>query len=66
MSRPKNSEALSAMNLFERQCYHWGWADNEERIIKLLESQLGAYESRSVTMDDGLKCAIALIKGEQK
>lgn len=39
MSNPDNSAARNTMNEFERQCYDWGWADAEERIIKLLEEQ---------------------------
>jgi len=35
MSKP-NSAARNTMSEFERQCYDWGWADAEERIIKLL------------------------------
>jgi len=39
MSNPDNSAARNTMSEFERQCYDWGWADAEERIIKLLETQ---------------------------
>jgi hypothetical protein len=39
MSNPDNGAARNTMSEFERQCYDWGWADAEERIIKLLEEQ---------------------------
>jgi len=39
MSNPDNNAARNTMSEFERQCYDWGWADAEERIIKLLETQ---------------------------
>jgi hypothetical protein len=37
VSKPKNSAARNAMRPFERQCYDWGWADNEERILRLIQ-----------------------------
>ena len=37
MSNPDNTAARNTMSEFERQCYDWGWADAEERIIKLIE-----------------------------
>jgi hypothetical protein len=38
VSAPKNGAARNAMRPFERQCYDWGWADNEQRIVELIES----------------------------
>ena len=53
--------------LRDRAAYSQGVKDTEERIIKKLESQLGAYgDTPDVTPDFGLQVAIALIKGEQK
>ena len=37
MSNPDNGAARNTMSEFERQCYDWGWADAEERIIELLK-----------------------------
>jgi len=37
MSNPDNGAARNTMSEFERQCYDWGWADAEERIIKLIK-----------------------------
>jgi hypothetical protein len=64
------------MSEFERQCYDWGWADSEERIIKLLEehqpSELGrelgiypctcGYDSPEI---DLTQHHIALIEGKK-
>jgi hypothetical protein len=38
ISRPTNSAARNAMRPFERQCYDWGWGDNEQRIVELIEN----------------------------
>jgi len=37
MSNPDNGAARNTMSEFERQCYDWGWADAEVRIIKLIK-----------------------------
>jgi len=67
MSNPDNGAARNTMSEFERQCYDWGWADAEERIIKLLEENahteeflsVGFYEPEPIIY---LNTAIALIK----
>jgi hypothetical protein len=38
VSAPKNGAARNAMSPFERQCYDWGWGDNEQRIIELIDN----------------------------
>jgi hypothetical protein len=44
-----------------------GIIQEKERIINLLETAaLNAYDDGPVTMNDGIKACIALIKGEQK
>jgi len=74
MSKPTNSAARNAMNDWERQCYDWGWADAEERIIELLESKLQYVEWEGLfTLDEygdydirvNVPTLIALIKGEK-
>ena len=60
MSTPTNGAARNTMSEFERQCYDWGWQDNEDRIIKILES---------IRVGDnwiGRDYAIELIKGDNK
>jgi hypothetical protein len=70
MSKPINSAARNQMSEFERQCYDWGWADSEERIIKLLEKHspidiYGGIYCRGCDENDYKKHLIALIKGEK-
>jgi hypothetical protein len=71
MSTPTNGAARNAMSEFERQCYDWGWEDNEERIIKLLEKEISEWLSHDGTCDCRIrgeegKRLLALIKGENK
>jgi hypothetical protein len=55
------------MSDFERQCYDWGWQDNEERIIKLLEAKYATYPVEKWLDKKALILTlIALIKGESK
>jgi hypothetical protein len=70
MSKPTNSAARNQMSEFERQCYDWGWADSEERIIKLLESRkqheaLASIDQSAYRMNLMLDLTIALIKGKK-
>lgn len=70
MSKFTNSAARNQMSEFERQCYDWGWAAAEERIIKLLEEHLECRHAFDGTADacphiDG-KLFIALIEGESR
>ena len=66
MSKPTNSAARNQMSEFERQCYDWGWADSEERIIKLLEARcLWLVHHDRLAEADELRLQIALIKAEK-
>ena len=68
MSKPLNGAARNTMSEFERQCYDWGWQDNEQRIIKLLEKHDSIISRCCIQpvccLDAGE--LIALIKGENK
>lgn len=54
--------ASNSVRAFNNGVEH-GAIQERERLISLLESQIGAYEDGAVTMDDGLLCAIALLRG---
>lgn len=71
MSKPKNGAARNTMSPMERQCYDWGWADAEERIVKLLQKELSKISSNyDVTFKRNgeylAEYLTELIKGEQK
>lgn len=67
MSNPDNGAARNTMSEFERQCYDWGWADSEDRIIKLLDAEIERV-SNPMLVDreylDGLEMALEFIKVE--
>jgi hypothetical protein len=70
MSTPTNGAARNAMSEFERQCYDWGWEDNEERIIKLLEEDCHSYDGEAqcpcgAITPQQVDYVVALIKGSQ-
>ena len=60
-------DRIKTWNPESHQAFVDGVIQEQERIIRLLEtSALNAYDDSPVTMNDGIKACIALIKGEQK
>jgi len=63
-----STQFRSELNLeSEKFIFDCGWSESKERIIKLLEDQLGntrPVERNSIGVYDGLSHAIELIKGE--
>jgi hypothetical protein len=58
------SEVNDLIHRISQLALETGVRTERHRIIRLLESQLDAYDKGPVTMDDGLKCAIALIQDD--
>ena len=60
-------DRIKTWNPESHQAFLDGVIHEQERTIRLLEtSALNAYDDSAVTMNDGIKACIALIKGEHK